>query len=257
MLASNSCKGTMGADSNLHPTLAQPDGQLPPREAHVWLAKLDLQDSVMKPLSALLDSEEQQRAARFLVPSARKQFVISRAFLRIVLGKYLGSDPRAMRFRLTSHGKPELDGDRGIHFNLSHTESLAAIGMTRVGPIGIDVESTRRNVEALQLADRFFSKKEAEWVRSQPEPMRIPSFLACWTAKEAYVKAHGGGLSIPLDGFAIIPDFEKLQLRLEVFGKPAESERWTMWRLELPEEFRGALAVEGKISRVRTGGLEF
>jgi 4'-phosphopantetheinyl transferase len=87
--------------------------------------------------------------------------------------------------------------------------------------------------------------------------MRASCFLACWTAKEAYVKAHGGGLSVPLDGFAIIPDPEQLQLKLEVFGKPAESERWSMWRLELPEEFRGALAVEGQVGRVRTGRFEF
>ncbi len=247
----------MAAESNFHSSLAQFDGGLPPGEAHVWLANLDLQDSTIERLSTLLNSEEQQRAERFRVLPARKQFVISRGFLRTVLGKYLSSDPRAIQFRLTSHGKPELAKDHGVYFNLSHTEGLAAIGITRVGPIGIDVECTRRKVEALELADRFFSKKEAEWVRSQAEPMRIPCFLACWTAKEAYVKAHGGGLSIPLDGFAIIPDFDKLQLRLEVFGKPAESERWSMWRLELPEEFLGSLAVRGKCNRVRTGQFEF
>jgi len=247
----------MAAESNLHPSLARLDGHLPPGEAHVWLADLDQQDSVIEKLLSLLDAEEQQRAGRFRVLPARKQFVISRGFLRIVLGKYLGIDPLAVRFRLTSHGKPELAEDRRIHFNLSHTEGLAAIGITRVGPIGIDVECTGREVEAIQLADRFFSKKEAEWVRSQPEPMIIPCFLACWTAKEAYIKAHGGGLSVPLDGFAIIPDPEKLPLRLEVFDKPAESERWSMWRLELPGEFRGALAVEGKSCQVRAGWFEF
>jgi 4'-phosphopantetheinyl transferase len=230
---------------------------LPPGEVHVWLADLDLQDAAVEKLSSLLDPQEKHRAARFLVLPARKQFVISRGFLRTVLGKYLDVDPRAIQFRLTSHGKPELAEDRGAYFNLSHTEGLAAIGITRVSSIGVDVESTRRKVEALQLADRFFSRKEAEWVRAQAEPMRASCFLACWTAKEAYVKAHGGGLSVPLDGFAIIPDPEQLQLKLEVFGKPAESERWSMWRLELPEEFRGALAVEGQVGRVRTGRFEF
>ena len=257
MLASNSCDEPMGADSNPKLSFAQSDGELLPGEVHVWLANLDLEDSAVDRLSAVLDLGEQQRAARFLVLPARKQFVISRGFVRTVLGKYLVCDPRSVRFRVTPHGKPELAGDRGIYFNLSHTEGLAAVGITRAGPIGIDVESTRRQVEALQLADRFFSRKEAEWVRLQPGPMRISCFFACWTAKEAYVKAHGGGLSVPLDGFAIIPDLEKLQLQLEVFGRPAESERWSMRRLELPEEFRGALAVEGKVSGVRTGQFEF
>jgi len=247
----------MADESGFHLSLAQFDGQLPPVEAHVWLANLDQQDSVIRKLASLLDAAECERAARFQVLPAHQQFVISRGFLRTVLGKYLGCDPRVVHFRLASHGKPELAEDSGIHFNLSHTEGLAAIGITRVGPIGIDVENTRREIEVIQLAERFFSKKESDWVRSQPESMRTSAFFACWTAKEAYVKAHGGGLSIPLDGFAIVPDREKLQLRLEVFEKPAESERWWMSRLELPQQFQGALAVDGKIGQVRTGWFVF
>src|SRR5208337_1732670 len=125
------------------------------------------------------------------IARARKQFVVSRGFLRIVLGKYLGIDARQVRFCLASHGKPELAEDRGIHFNLSHTEGLAAIAVTGVGAVGIDVEKIRGDADVMELAERFFSKKEAAWVRSQPEQERSSCFFSCWTAKEAYVKAQG------------------------------------------------------------------
>ena len=235
--------------------LAELDGQLPPYEVHIWLANLELEESTIEKLGALLDPEEQQRAARFRVTSARKQFVASRAFLRIMLGKYLGIEAREVELGLAAHGKPELAENRAIHFNLSHTEGLAAMAITRAGAVGVDVERVRDQPDLLDLAERFFSDKEAKWVRSQPERERAACFFSCWTAKEAYVKAHGGGMSIPLDGFAVVPDLRKLELQLEVFGDEAGTQRWSMRRLELPEGFRGAVAVESTSCRVRMGWL--
>lgn len=245
----------MMAMSNCGPELAELDGQLPPGEVHVWLASLELKDDVVSRVGPLLAPEEHERAARFKVAAARRQFVASRAFLRTTLGRYLGIDAWQVKFRSTSHGKPELAGDSAVQFNLSHTEGLVAIAVARAGAVGVDVERIRNEVEVLELAHRFFSKKEAAWVRSKIGQERVAAFFSCWTAKEAYVKARGGGLSIPLDGFAIIPNPAKLDLQLEVFGDASEAQRWSMWRLELPAEFVGAVAVEAASSRVRTGWL--
>jgi len=248
-------ESAMTAMSKCGLEVAELNGQLPPGEVHVWLARLAFEEDAINQFGSLLDSEEHARAARFAVPSARRQFVASRASLRIVLGKYLGINAAQVKFRSTSHGKPELAGDSAVHFNLSHTEGLAAIAVTRIGAVGIDVERVRDQADILELADRFFSKKEAEWIRSRTAPEHSASFFACWTAKEAYVKARGGGLSIPLDGFAIIPDPGEPELQLEVFADAAEAKRWSLYRLELPEEFKGAVAVEGAVSRVRARWL--
>lgn len=245
----------MTAKSSTDQPLVELDGQLPLGEVHVWLANLELEEGLIRKLGSLLNPEEQQRAAQFEVAPAKKQFVASRAFLRIVLGKYLGINAREVEFRWTSRGKPELAGNPSIHFNLSHTQGLAAIAVTRVGAVGLDVERIRDQSDVLQLADRFFSKKEADWVRSQVDRERAAGFFSCWTAKEAYVKARGGGLSIPLNEFAIVPDLNKLELQLEAFGDAAETKRWSMRRLDLPAEFRGAVALEGAIRRVRMGRL--
>ena len=236
-------------------SLLKLDGQLAPGEVHAWLARLALDEAAIDRFRSLLNPEERERAARFKVASAEKEFIASHGILRVVLGKYLAIEAVQVRFRSGSHGKLELVGDSAVHFNLSHTEGLAAIAVTRVGAVGIDVERMRDEADILVLAERFFSKKEAAWVRAQAGRERVAAFFSCWTAKEAYVKARGGGLSIPLDGFAVIPDREALGVELEIFADAAEAKRWSLSRLELPEEFRGAAAVEGAGSRVRVGWL--
>jgi 4'-phosphopantetheinyl transferase len=245
----------MSANSDAPQPLQQLDGHLPPGEVHVWLASLGGELDAATSLHSLLNAHERDRADHFKVEAAREQFVVSRALLRVVLGKYLSTDPRQIAFTITSHGKPELAIDSDLQFNLSHTAGLTAIGVTRLGRVGIDIERIQREVNALELAQRFLSRKETDWVQSHPEEERVPSFLACWTAKEAYVKAHGEGLSIPLDGFSCIPAPAERRVRLEVFGNVEESRRWSLCRLDVPPEFKGAVAVEAKDCKLRMGQL--
>jgi 4'-phosphopantetheinyl transferase len=246
----------MTANSDVPQPLEQLDGHLPPGEVHVWLASLAGQQAdAATSLHSLLNADEQERADRFKVEMARDQFVVSRALLRVVLGKYLNSDPRQIAFTVTSHRKPELAIKSDIRFNLSHTDGLTAVGVTRLGRIGIDVERIQRKVNVLELAERFFSRKETDWVRTHSEEERVPIFLACWTAKEAYIKAHGEGLSIPLDGFSCMAESTKRRVRLDVFGNVEESERWSLWRLDVPPEFKGAVAIEAKDCKLRMGQL--
>jgi len=140
-----------------------------------------------------------------------------------------------------------------LQFNLSHTEGMAAIAITHAGKVGIDVERIRRNLDPLQMAMRFFSAEESEWLRSQPRDRQFSAFFSCWTAKEAYIKARGGGLAIPLDGFGVIPDSPSAGLKLEIYGQPEESNRWSLWELDLGPELRAAVAVEAVNCMVRVG----
>ncbi|HLW87859.1 MAG TPA: 4'-phosphopantetheinyl transferase superfamily protein [Terriglobales bacterium] len=233
--------------------LIELDGILGDNEVHVWHIDLTAQEAALDRLSPLLDEDERARAARFIVPEPRVQFILSRAFLRIALGQYLRIEPGEVRFRTAERGKPELADERGVHFNLSHTEGATVIAVTRAGRVGVDVERIRENLEPLELAARFFSGQESEWLRSQPSAQRFAAFFACWTAKEAYVKACGSGLSTPLAGFGVIPVATDSELHLEIYGKPEESRRWSMWRLDLGPELRSAVAVEAVKCEVRVG----
>lgn len=216
-------------------------GVLPDTEAHVWHADLGMPPGQLDPLYGLLDQEEQARASRFRVRAPREEFVASHAFLRLVLGKYLQLDPRAVRFQLAEKGKPELI-DENIRFNLSHTQGAAVVAIVQKRRIGVDVERIREDTEAMELAERFFSAAEVDWLRSQPASEQIASFFACWTAKEAYVKACGTGLSTPLAGFSVTPA-AKEKWQLKIFDATHCSENWSIWPLDLGANLRGAVAV--------------
>jgi 4'-phosphopantetheinyl transferase len=233
--------------------LMQMDGTLGDNEVHVWHTDLTAQETAMDGLFPLLDTHEQSRAARFIVPEPRVQFILSRAFLRIVLGQYLRIEPQEVRFRTAEHGKPELAEDGGLHFNLSHTDGETMIALTRAGRIGVDVERIRENLDPLALGTRFFSPQESEWLRSQPADQSFAAFFACWTAKEAYVKACGSGLSAPLDGFGVIPSPGNAELHLDIYGHAEESKRWSMWQFDLGPDLRSAVAVEAVNCKIRLG----
>ncbi len=233
--------------------LVEIDGVLGNNEIHVWHTDLTAQEAAIDRLFPLLDHHEQSRAARFLVPAPRIQFILSRAFLRIALGQYLQIGPSEVGFHIAEHGKPELAKERGLHFNLSHTDGETVIAVTRAGRVGVDVERIRENMDPLQLATRFFSSTEAEWLRSQSADQRFAAFFACWTAKEAYVKACGAGLSAPLDSFGVIPHPGETELHLKIYGKPEESQCWSMWQLDLGPGLRSAVAVEAVNCQVRLG----
>lgn len=233
--------------------LIELDGILGDNEVHVWHIDLTAQHAAINRLSPLLDKDEQSRAARFIVPKPRIQFILSRAFLRIALGRYLQIEPGEVRFRTAERGKPELAEECGLHFNLSHTDGATVIAVTRAGHVGVDVERIRENLEPLELGARFFSPKESDWLQSQPADQRFGAFFACWTAKEAYVKACGSGLSAPLADFGVMPAPGNTELHLEIYGKPKESRRWSMWQLDLGPDLRSAVAVEAVNCQVRLG----
>ena len=256
---SNTRKLTFGELDLETETLPRLDGILPQDEVHVWYVDLPAWEKESASLLSLLNREEQERAARFKFPAPRNQFVISRAMLRQVLGRYLRVEAREVHFRTMTNGKPELAHESGVHddvrFNLSHTAGAAIIGVTRHRQVGIDVERIRMDTNAMELAERFFSPPEVEWLRSQPASEQIPAFFTCWTGKEAYIKAHGEGLSMPLSSFGVLPDVgsDGFKLQLKVYENPEEARQWFICRLDLGTDLRAALAVEGESCRVRFG----
>jgi 4'-phosphopantetheinyl transferase len=155
--------------------------------------------------AALLSKDEHDRLARLRVPAARHDALVTRALVRRALSAHVvGVDPRAWIFRTGRHGRPEIASPAGgprLRFNVSHTSGLVVVGITPRRAIGVDVEDLGRQRRADAVADRFFAPLEAARLRALAPAARRRRFIAYWTLKEAYVKARGLGLRLPLAHF--------------------------------------------------------
>nr|WP_167364065.1 4'-phosphopantetheinyl transferase superfamily protein [Rhizobium mongolense] len=152
----------------------------------------------------MLSEEERSREEGIRLPSDRHAYVVTRAMQRLLLSRYLATDPRDLRFVKGAFGRPALRDipaeHGGIDFNLSHDGNVTVLGVAR-RVIGIDVTASECRSSFLDVARRFFTCSEVEALEALPADARADYFLQLWTLKEAYVKALGGGLSIPFNSF--------------------------------------------------------
>ena len=179
---------------------------IPRGEAHLYVA---LEDQIREPAllaayDALLTPEERARKQRYLFDKNRHEYLITRALARSVLSRYAPVRPAAWTFSTNEWGCPAIASPegRGLRFNLSNTKGLVCCVVALDRDVGIDVEDVSREGETVTIADRFFSPSEVEELRGQPEERRRARFFDYWTLKEAYIKARGMGLAIPLDHFS-------------------------------------------------------
>lgn len=226
-------------------------------EVHVWRIALDIGDALLSRLREILADDERQRADRFYFEKDRRHFTAARGALRTLLAGYLARRPENVRFAYSNYGKPRLadeNNEGNLRFNLSHSHGLALLAVTRGREIGVDVEYLRdMERDGELLAERFFSPREAAVLRSLPPSLRREAFFHCWTRKEAYIKAQGKGLSLPLDQFDVSLHPDQPATLLATQHDPQEARRWSLRSLFPGEEYVGALAVEGDSWRLWCG----
>ena len=174
--------------------------------------------------------------------------------MRQIVSRYAGLAPQHLRFSYGIKGKPELSpGEKrcGIEFNLSHSSDLALLAITHGLPVGVDIEWMDAQFATDEIAARFFSASEVQILRALPNACRTEAFFSCWTRKEAYIKALGEGLSVPLDSFAVAfaPDMNPALLHVTL--DPGEVKRWSMYNVEVRYGYKAALVVEGKNHHLR------
>jgi 4'-phosphopantetheinyl transferase len=223
-------------------------------EVHIWRSSLDLPLWRVNALKQVLAPDERERADRFVRAEDRTRFIGGRGVLRTILGRYLGLDPRQLRFCYNPFGKPALEAAAGgelLRFNVSHSGDIALYAVTSGREIGIDIERIRPDVGTEDIAERFFSRQEIATLRGLPAPCRLEAFFACWTRKEAYLKARGNGLSLPLDGFDVSLAPGHAAALLGVHDDAAEATRWSLRALFPGPDHVAALAVEGHGWRLR------
>lgn len=195
------------------------------------------------PFRLLLSAEEKARADRFLFAKDRQAFTVSHGVTRQILADKLGTRPETLRFETNEHGKPHLVG-RDVSFNLSHSGDYGLLAVNEVDtrPCGIDIEQTNRAIKIQDIAPRYFSPAEQSELYALPADQQTEAFFKLWTRKEAYIKACGLGLKIPLHDFDITIQ-EPVRL-LRRAGMPDEPHRWRFYHLPLPlPNYTAALAI--------------
>ncbi len=224
------------------------DLELSENEVHVWRASLNAPLAVIQNLQLSLTTDEATKAKRFHFEKHRNHFIVARGLLRTILSRYLDIDPHQLRFCYNAYGKPSLDPSSHkstLNFNLSHSHDLALYAFTYSRQVGIDIEYMRANVEYEELAKRFFSPDENAILHALPEAFKQEAFFNCWTRKEAYIKARGKGLSIPLESFDVSLRPGEPAALLNSREDPQETTRWSLQELKPGLGYAGALAVEG------------
>lgn len=237
---------------NLDPDLGVTEGVV-----SLWLlpvAQLDGPESV-DACENLLGPEERQRCQRFRSETAKKEFMLGRAGLRLLLsGLCPEVAPQSWRLERAGNGRPFVAGPDALlgelSFNISHAAGLVVVALCRDAEPGVDVENFSREVDALALAERYFSHEESLALQALPEDERQAYFLRLWTLKEACVKADGVGLSGHLSHRCFsFPVPGQISFELKDLA-PDESARWQFQQYRLPGERLLTLALRRPAGRV-------
>lgn len=232
-----------------------PFGWIDPEDVHVW--HIPMTQAVASGLEAWLDDAERAALGTMASSARRLRHTVTRGAMRWLLGRYLNLTPHELRFTRSESGKPRLadtEPDRGLVFNLSDSGAQVLLAIARDRALGVDVECHRPVVALERLAARCLAPSEwAHW-EAQPESARLETFFRYWTAKEAFVKAVGRGLSLGLQRCAVdLGGNARMSAVPAECGLPGE---WSLQPLDLNHGgISAALCARGTIGRVRLACL--
>ncbi len=181
---------------------------LPPGEIHVWLTFTGdiTNDSLYPAYRVLLTDEERRQESKFYFERDRKQYLISRALVRMVLSRYAQVSPEDWLFAKNAYGRQRVENSgidcSRLTFNISHTSGLIVLGVTMHGDLGLDTENIALGKDSLDVAHNLLAPQEARDLAALPLEQQADRLIEYWTLKESYIKARGMGLSVPLDKFS-------------------------------------------------------
>jgi 4'-phosphopantetheinyl transferase len=217
---------------------------------HLLLHDLDADRSSEAELDSLLDGAERARGERFVQAIHRRRFRVGRAMLRRTLASWTGVPAARIAFQYGPNGKPEMRD--GPAFNVSHSEGTLLIGVVERGRLGVDIEVLRPIGDRMALAEANFARDEVRALERVPLAEQDEAFLGIWTCKEAFIKAVGDGLSIPLRSFCVAPGHagNALEsLNAETLGYGGRND-WNIRRVPLASAHSAAVAIDARDCRV-------
>jgi 4'-phosphopantetheinyl transferase len=199
-----------------------------------WLIDFRAYEQEGDSLLCLLDDEEKRRAARYKLPDKALAYIIAHSFMRLLLGSLIQISPQELEFSQGNYGKPSLLQAPKLRFNLSYSRRFLFFASSTGGELGADIEAIRKLSSMAQMILQQFHPDEKAVLLALPGDEQLRQFYRLWTCKEAYIKALGTGLSLPLDSFAV------------TLGKPATikgQREWSLHEFEFEEQHLAAIAT--------------
>jgi 4'-phosphopantetheinyl transferase len=221
---------------------------LPADRTHVWRADLRCLHGGVPHLRDLLSADERARVNRFQFEADRNRGIVARALLRLLLGHCLDCSVEYLTFATDRFGKPTLlaPAMASLQFNVSHSGDYILIALNRRHAVGVDVERIRTDLAIEEIAQRFFSPRERRDLSALTPQERPGGFFTCWTRKEAYLKARGDGLTVPLAAFDVTlrpgDDVRLIETRHDI----NDVHRWTLSALDCGDDYRAAVVIAGQ-----------
>jgi 4'-phosphopantetheinyl transferase len=216
---------------------------------HVWRADLNVTPMLINTLTEFLHDEEQARAQRFKFTKDSLHFTAARGILRHILSRYLSTSPVDIVFNYGPHGKPYLATENNLFFNVSHAYGYALYAIAQGREVGVDIEHIREDIAGDDIAQRFFSARENEELKTFPVEQRTRAFFNCWTRKEAFIKALGKGLHFSLQDFDV--SLNETPQILSIKNNTSAAKEWSLFALQPAPNYVGALVVKGAIESIQ------
>lgn len=219
-------------------------------QSSVWLMACDAPEPALRQRClAVLSESERARYAGHGAAGPRDRFLLGRAMLRVMLSRVVATvEPGAWRFEADEHGRPHVAFPvlpSPVYFNLSHTRGLLALIVGGVDEVGIDAECLERSRSVEALAAHYFAPGEQAWIHAAAPAQRRASFFEIWTLREAYAKARGLGLALPLSSYRFF--LEGDQCRLECDARCEDDPgRWQFHRFRPTRQHVVAVARTGE-----------
>ncbi len=229
--------------------------RLEDHEIHVWIINFEAL-KINSDYEKILSHEELDRAARFKFDQDRKVFIVCRYALRSLLSRYLSRPSNSLKFRYNDFGKPSLADHSNLNFNVSHSGSYGMIGFCYDAEIGVDVEKVRPNDDLLKISNRFFAPLECKELYAASREDVAELFFNCWTRKEAFVKASGEGLSIPLDRFEVSTNSSKAYFK-KIDWRDEQTSDWSLKSIDFDTDYKAAIASKTKARKTIVKNWEF
>jgi 4'-phosphopantetheinyl transferase len=216
------------------------------KEVHVRAVWLNSGPATGLACRAVLSGAEIERADRFAFEHLTRAYEVAHGALRLLLAVYLQCAPVDVEFTVGPRGKPEFRKFPWLRFNMAHSRDLALYAFASDCAVGIDVEEIREMPDLESVALNYFCRAQTEELLSiRTSAARSDAFFRCWTRKEAYIKAVGEGLYLPLDEFQVTLREGDPARFVHIGNDVKEAERWNLHDVDLASNYTGALAYRG------------